>query len=150
MDKGIIIHSLIVYHGKILILKRVKNTYLGTYWDSPGGTLEDGEDPVDGAVREAKEETGLDIFNLILFYYNSKIDKAKNKQFITLIFLAECKGNPYKVIINRREHDAFKWINLNQMASYKAVPWLTQCLKVLTEKKHPLIKITGKKHQKPQ
>jgi 8-oxo-dGTP diphosphatase len=30
-------------------------------WEMPGGRLEQGEDPYDGALREFKEETGLDL-----------------------------------------------------------------------------------------
>ena len=47
--------------GKILVQERIK------YWTGvtfPGGHVEPGESFVDSAVREIKEETGLDIFNL--------------------------------------------------------------------------------------
>ena len=47
--------------GKILVQERVK------YWTGvtfPGGHVEPGESFVDSAIREIKEETGLDIFNL--------------------------------------------------------------------------------------
>ncbi len=47
--------------GKILVQQRIK------YWKGvtfPGGHVEPGESFVDSAVREIKEETGLDIFNL--------------------------------------------------------------------------------------
>ncbi len=147
MEKGIIIHTIITKRGEILILKRSKNNFfLNGEWDTPGGTLKDGENPIDGAIRETKEETGLDINNLTLFYFNSVVDKAKDKQFITLIFLAECIGNPKKIILNKREHDDFYWINLNQIKNFKTVFWLTECIAYIKEKKHPMIKIIGKKH----
>lgn len=47
--------------GKILVQERVK------YWKGvtfPGGHVEPCESFVDSAIREIKEETGLDIFNL--------------------------------------------------------------------------------------
>ena len=37
------------------------NPYLAGKWTVPGGKLEVGEKPVDGAVREMMEETGLDV-----------------------------------------------------------------------------------------
>lgn len=47
--------------GKILVQQRVK------YWTGvtfPGGHVEPGESFVDSAIREIKEETGLDIYDL--------------------------------------------------------------------------------------
>ncbi|NCC70594.1 NUDIX hydrolase [bacterium] len=147
MEKGIIVHTIITKHGELLIIKRSKNNFfLSEEWDTPGGTLKDGENPIDGAIREVKEETGLNITNLVLFSFNSIVDKNKDKQFITLIFLAECIGNSKKIILNKKEHDDFRWINLNQTKNFKTVFWLSECLNTIREKKHPMIKIIGKKH----
>ena len=50
--------------GEILILQRSEtDKVLPGYWDIPGGTLNDGEDPIAGVIRETKEETGFDILN---------------------------------------------------------------------------------------
>jgi len=144
MDKGIIVHTIITKNEKILILKRAKSNFLSEEWDTPGGTLKDEENPIDGAKREIKEETGLDINNLILFHLNSVVDKVKNKQFITLIFLAEYKGEPTKITLNKKEHDDFCWVNLNQIKNFKTVFWLDECLTYI--KKHPMIKNIDKKH----
>lgn len=45
--------------GEILLAKRVINPYKG-YWDTVGGFLNPGESFEDAAIREFKEETGLD------------------------------------------------------------------------------------------
>ncbi len=82
MDNGLIIHSLIVNNGKILILERIKNVYEGELWDLPGGTLEDGEDLLDGVKREVFEETGLRIKNPGLFYYKSNMDAKKTNNLL--------------------------------------------------------------------
>lgn len=50
-------------HGEILLIKRTDN---GT-WGIPGGSCELGETFEDAAIREAYEETGLEIKNLSLF-----------------------------------------------------------------------------------
>lgn len=47
--------------GKVLVQNRVKN-WCG--YSFPGGHVENGESFVDSAIREAKEETGLDVRNL--------------------------------------------------------------------------------------
>ncbi len=47
----------LVFRGNHLLL--IKTAY-GTFWQTPGGTLNPGEAPEQGALRELKEETGLD------------------------------------------------------------------------------------------
>lgn len=42
--------------GRVLV---VRTTYLGPGWMLPGGRIERGETPHDGAARETQEETGL-------------------------------------------------------------------------------------------
>lgn len=44
--------------GRVLV---VRTTYLGPGWMLPGGRIEHGETPHDGAARETREETGLDV-----------------------------------------------------------------------------------------
>lgn len=44
--------------GRILA---VRTTYLGPAWMLPGGHVERGETPHEAAVRETREETGLDV-----------------------------------------------------------------------------------------
>ena len=47
--------------GKVLAQNRVKS-WKGLSF--PGGHVEEGESIVDSAVREIREETGLDVYNL--------------------------------------------------------------------------------------
>lgn len=140
MTKGLIVHSVIVNkEGKILLIKRSKlNDVLSGYWDIPGGTLEDGEDPVMGAIRETKEETGLDIKKLKLFFYTSNIDIKKNKQFVRLIFFTKIDSNLKKIILNPREHSDYQWFDLNKVSKWPIVNYLLPCLAEL--KKGPLAK----------
>jgi 8-oxo-dGTP pyrophosphatase MutT (NUDIX family) len=131
MEKGLIVHTAIIDgSGRVLIVKRSKNNdVLPGYWDIPGGTLEDGEDPAAGAARETKEETGLDISNPLLFFQQSKIDKAKDKQFVTLVFSAKYAGG--EIRLNPEEHDEYAWINTKEINRYDAVDYLPDCFRSL-------------------
>ncbi len=135
MQKGLIIHTVIANgKGEILILQRSKNNkVLPEYWDVPGGTLKDGEDPAQGAIRETKEETGLDISDPKLFFQKSNVDVAKNKQFIVLVFHATTPVSNVKV--NLEEHQASAWIYPSKIGDYKTVDYLADCLRAYMELK---------------
>ncbi len=45
--------------GEVLLIRRGTPPRVGE-WSMPGGRLEPGEDPADAALRELKEETGVD------------------------------------------------------------------------------------------
>lgn len=53
----------IIYHkGNILALKRSDDSEsFPGFWNFPGGSIEEGESPVEAAVREVKEEASIDI-----------------------------------------------------------------------------------------
>jgi ADP-ribose pyrophosphatase YjhB (NUDIX family) len=52
--------ALVLRHGKVLLVRRAIEPFCG-YWDIPGGFCEADEHPTQTAVRETREETGLDI-----------------------------------------------------------------------------------------
>jgi 8-oxo-dGTP diphosphatase len=135
MDKGLIVHTIIFNKkNQILILKRAtSNNVLPDYWDIPGGTLKNGEDPARGAIRETKEEAGIKIKNPDLFFYTSNVDKNKNKQFIRLIFIAKYESG--KIKVNHKEHSDYKWINLEELSQHKAVDYLYDCFELLQKNK---------------
>ena len=58
----LIAHTLIKVGDKYLVTKRSKEEFpYPEYWDIPGGMVEYGELPRDGAIRETFEEVGLKI-----------------------------------------------------------------------------------------
>ncbi len=52
--------ALIEKEGKILLVQEGEETVKGK-WNFPAGRIQPGEDPISGVIREAKEETGLQI-----------------------------------------------------------------------------------------
>jgi len=44
---------------EVLLLKRPDDVHQGGFWSFPGGKVEEGETPLNAAVREFSEETGL-------------------------------------------------------------------------------------------
>ena len=60
----------------------------------PGGFVDDGEWVADAAVREAKEETGLDVELLELFHVYSDPARDPRQHTISTVFIARALGTP--------------------------------------------------------
>ena len=53
-------------NGEAVLVKQYRHGICDVLWEFPGGVVEDGEDPLEGAKRELLEETGYRASNLIL------------------------------------------------------------------------------------
>jgi len=78
-------------HGGIVLIKR-KNPPLG--WALPGGFVDYGESLEEAAVREAKEETGLDIELVQQIHTYSRPDRDPRQHSISTVFIARASGQP--------------------------------------------------------
>ncbi len=76
--------------GKILLMKRTDNQK----WCLPCGLVEAGESPEQGAVREAKEETGLDVQILELVKVYTRFPSAEYGLYtlVSTVYLCEAVG----------------------------------------------------------
>jgi len=60
----------------------------------PGGFVDEGEWVADAAVREAKEETGLDVELVELFHVYSDPQLDRRQHTLSIVFLARAAGRP--------------------------------------------------------
>jgi 8-oxo-dGTP diphosphatase len=77
--------------GALLLVKR---KYDPPGWALPGGFVDYGEKVADAAVREAKEETGLDVVLTALLHVYSDPSRDPRKHSITTAFVATATGEP--------------------------------------------------------
>lgn len=75
----------------IVLIER-KNPPYG--WAIPGGFVDYGESVEDCAVREAREETGLNVRLEDLLYVYSRPDRDPRHHTLTTVFLATADGIP--------------------------------------------------------
>lgn len=84
--------DLIIEIDEGIILIRRKNRPFG--WALPGGFVDYGESLEAAAVREAKEETCLDVRLVRQFHSYSEPDRDERFHTITTVFIATADGVP--------------------------------------------------------
>jgi ADP-ribose pyrophosphatase YjhB (NUDIX family) len=85
----------VVNEGKILLVRHRKGTR--HYWVLPGGRLEYGETFNECAVRELKEETGLDIEVERFLFISEAIAPDRSRHIVNVYLKAKVVGGTMKV-----------------------------------------------------
>jgi len=93
--------------GEVLLLQRKKDQPFPRKWDLPGGHLIEGETWEDGAKRETKEETNLDLKTVEMI-----LDKGKNKYFKSTDW-----GGEVFSVEELPEHDDYTWAHPDNLSS---------------------------------
>ena len=109
---------MIIDNGKVLLGHRLsKRSDTGGIqepdcWSLPGGKQEMFETMFEGAKREIKEETNLDIDELELF--GATDDIAKDRHFVTLHSIAKSFSGEI-IAMDPEKEDKWEWFNLNKL-----------------------------------
>lgn len=120
----------VVYRNKVLLRKHDKLKK----WLGVGGHIELDEDPVQAAIREVKEEVGLNIqldstlkpkYNLgtgdlIPPYYLNRHKISKTHEHIALVYFARSKKNKIKQGKTEKS-EACKWLTKKEIEKNKEI-----------------------------
>ena len=98
--------------GGIVLIER-KNPPHG--WALPGGFVDYGESYEDAAVREAKEETGLDVTLIRQLHTYSNPDRDQRQHTASTVFIAAAVGIP-KGLDDALQAGIFSQANLPELA----------------------------------
>lgn len=90
----------------IILIKRKYGPYKGN-WAIPGGFVEIGESVEQAAIREAKEETGLDVELISLIGVYSRPDRDPRAHVVTVAYTARPISGDLKA--DSDAQDAFKF-----------------------------------------
>ena len=102
---------------RILAAWRPKGAIRGGVWEFPGGKIEENETPSQAAVRETREELGIDIEIIEPIAINEDIDHSQPREKhvrVHLLLGRSIDGDP---TISERP---WKWIPLEELADH---PW---------------------------
>lgn len=106
---GIAIKNL---EGKFLLMQRDFSKTDGGKWElSAGGSALKGESPIQSAIREVKEETGLNISNI----KEIGIEIIDEYQTIYYKYLAETTDEENSVTLQDGETIAYKWLDFEEI-----------------------------------
>lgn len=110
----ITVKAIVIYHQKILILKRTRPSSDGLgFWELPGGGLEYGETPHQALIRELKEETNLDIKIIKPVYTFTAI--RPDYQTVGIGFLAIPTNDHVKI---SDEHTEYRFVSSDELLNY--------------------------------
>jgi 8-oxo-dGTP pyrophosphatase MutT (NUDIX family) len=116
---------LVINDNKLLVTK----DWIGNgKWDLPGGGLHKNEDPKTGALRELKEETGLEVLPKDLEYIG---DLQEHFNITLKLFRAKLIDEP---ITKRQamEIAEIKWASMNSLNSTNSKPEIDRALSSLS------------------
>jgi len=88
---NVTVDAIIEIEDGIVLIKR-KNPPYG--WAIPGGFVDYNESLETAVKREAKEETGLDLFDLRQSHTYSESGRDPRGHTVSTVFIAKGKGNP--------------------------------------------------------
>jgi ADP-ribose pyrophosphatase YjhB (NUDIX family) len=109
INRGVSVDAVIIKDGKILLIKRGREPFMG-YWALPGGYVEWDESAEESVVREVAEEVGVNVDSWRLIGVYSAPDRHP-KQVINIAFAVKVSGHP------QAGDDALelKWYPLNDL-----------------------------------
>ncbi|WP_391115959.1 NUDIX hydrolase [Psychrobacillus sp. L3] len=96
----------------------VKNKGTGSsYYTPPGGAVEKGETLIEGAIREVKEETGLDVHVDGVFSVGEAFFEERGHHAILFTFVGKIIGGKIEISFPE-EIEEVTWMDLKQAEKY--------------------------------
>ncbi len=117
--------TFLCYNGKILLMRRSKK--VGTYrgmWGVVSGHIEEGETPLETALKEIEEETSIKRDSL------SNIVQGTQFEVVDPVIGVKWEINPFRAEINKAilkidwEHTRYKFIKPSDIYKFRTAPML--------------------------
>ena len=97
---------------KFLLMKRNLNKIYENLWQGVAGKIEDGETAPEAAIRELKEETGLDSVNMFVADHVSRFYEVHEDR-VNLVPVFGMEVDSDEVMLSE-EHVDFKWVIIKE------------------------------------
>ena len=103
--------------GEVLLQHRVGWSHFGDTWGLPGGARHEGESAVDGALREAHEETRIDLAAL-----RPRFAIRLDLDVWTYTTVAVAAPSALEVAVNDRESTGLRWVPADEVGAMPLHP----------------------------
>jgi len=115
--------------GTYLLMQRDKRKHFGGMWEATaGGSALQNESPLDCAVRELREETGIDSNDLI------EVGRVTTNDTIYVEFLCVTNCDKDSITLQAGETIAYKWVSRDELIAMKKNEFVTERMqKFMTE-----------------
>lgn len=104
------VYAILVKDGQVLLVRRSNTGWHDGDYGLPAGHLEAGETIVAGTIREAREETGLELVPESVTFVHVMHRRGK---YIDFFFTASWSGEPQNMEPNK--HDDVRWFPLDTL-----------------------------------
>lgn len=129
--------------GEVLVQNRIKS-WCGISF--PGGHAENGETIYDSSIREIKEETGLDIWDLkpcgFMYWFNNQ---TEDKYFTYFYKTTNYSGE----MLRETEEGEVFWIRLDKLETMKLAPNFKEYLPIFFKDRYTEAYCTWNDDMKP-
>ncbi len=130
-----VVTCILEHDGKILLLKR--SNQVGTYrglWGGVAGYVEELEDPYDTAIKEIRQEAGIDVDSLELVRKGNPIEfsdtyEGRRYNWIVYPFLFHIQSK--ELIRIDWEHEDYRWVHPSEIRKLDTVPGLDEVVRQL-------------------
>ncbi len=114
MENAIFTNMCMIYDGdRILVQDRRDPKWPGVTF--PGGHVEPEESFMLSTIREVKEETGLDVWDLQFCGMKQFTDREKGYRYVVFLYKTDCFSGQ---LCSSREGEVF-WINRQELNQYR-------------------------------
>lgn len=121
--------ALVVRDGRVLLGRRAVEPAKGA-WDIPGGFLEPWEAPAHAAIREVREETGLEIGRLYVVRVQPFYLRKRRAVEMAIVFAAFVNDTSIATGI---EHQNHAWLSVDEALERFAFPGERASLREIAE-----------------
>lgn len=114
--------------GTFLLMQRDKRKHLAGMWElTAGGSALSGENALECAIRELREETG--IIATEIQEIGRVIDKERHSLYVEFLCITDCEKN--SIILQEGETIDFNWVDVKALNDIKNTLASTRILKFL-------------------
>ncbi|HWR27165.1 MAG TPA: NUDIX pyrophosphatase [Candidatus Thermoplasmatota archaeon] len=127
-----VVTCILEHDGKILLLKR--SNQVGTYrglWGGVAGYVEELEEPYDTAIKEIRQEAGIEVDALELVRKGNPIEfsdtyDGRRYNWIVYPFLFHIQSK--ELVHIDWEHEEYRWVHPSEVRKLETVPCLDEVI----------------------